>query len=189
MYGGGAPTLYDTLKNDPYSPIDLGEKHYLEQYHCKDGVEVAQVYIDKYFKSYSGVADFMKKQRRFAHKYGFVYTILKRKRRLPDINSHDMRKMSYCERLAVNSAIQGTAADLTMNAQNRMMSDPWFNEHRAYMMVQVHDEVVYECPEEYTEECMERIKKYMAHPFGDNVELNLEMKADADVGDSYAEAK
>ena len=50
-------------------------------------------------------------------------------------------------------------------------------------------EVVYECPEEYTEECMERIKKYMAHPFGDNVELNLEMKADADVGDSYAEAK
>lgn len=50
-------------------------------------------------------------------------------------------------------------------------------------------EVVYECPEEYTEECMERIKRYMAHPFGDNVELNLEMKADADVGDSYAEAK
>lgn len=142
MYGGGAPTLYDTLKNDPYSPIDLGEKHYLEQYHCKDGVEVAQVYIDKYFKSYSGVADFMKKQRRFAHKYGFVYTILKRKRRLPDINSHDMRKMSYCERLAVNSAIQGTAADLTMNAQNRMMNDPWFNEHRAYMMVQVHDRLV-----------------------------------------------
>lgn len=189
MYGGGASKLYASLKDDPYSPIDLGEEEYLKKYHCRNGVEVAQVYIDKYFKAYSGVARFMRSQKKFAHKNGFVYTLLRRKRRLPDINSMDMKKSSYCERLSVNSCIQGSAADLTMNAQNRMMNDPWFEEHRAYMLIQVHDEVVYECPEEYVEECMKRIQKYMAHPFGDNVELNLEMKADADFGDSYAEAK
>lgn len=189
MYGGGASKLYASLKDDPYSPIDLGEEEYLKKYHCRNGVEVAQVYIDKYFKAYSGVARFMRSQKKFAHKNGYVYTLLRRKRRLPDINSMDMKKSSYCERLSVNSCIQGSAADLTMNAQNRMMNDPWFEEHRAYMLIQVHDEVVYECPEEYVEECMKRIQKYMAHPFGDNVELNLEMKADADFGDSYAEAK
>lgn len=189
MYGGGASKLYASLKDDPYSPIDLGEEEYLKKYHCRNGVEVAQVYIDKYFKAYSGVAKFMRSQKRFAHKNGYVYTLLRRKRRLPDINSMDMKKSSYCERLSVNSCIQGSAADLTMNAQNRMMSDPWFEEHRAYMLIQVHDEVVYECPEEYVDECMKRIQKYMAHPFGDNIELNLEMKADADFGDSYAEAK
>lgn len=189
MYGGGASKLYASLKDDPYSPIDLGEEEYLKKYHCRNGVEVAQVYIDKYFKAYSGVARFMRSQKKFAHKNGFVYTLLRRKRRLPDINSMDMKKSSYCERLSVNSCIQGSAADLTMNAQNRMMNDPWFEEHGAYMLIQVHDEVVYECPEEYVEECMKRIQKYMSHPFGDNVELNLEMKADADFGDSYAEAK
>lgn len=189
MYGGGASKLYASLRDDPYSPIDLGEDEYLKKYHCRNGVEVAQVYIDKYFKAYSGVAKFMRSQKRFAHKNGYVYTLLRRKRRLPDINSMDMKTSSYCERLSVNSCIQGSAADLTMNAQNRMMSDPWFSEHRANMLIQVHDEVVYECPEEYVDECMKRIQRYMEHPFGDNVELNLEMKADADFGDNYAEAK
>ena len=57
------------------------------------------------------------------------------------------------------------------------------------MLLQVHDELVFECPEEYVDECIERVQKYMSHPFGDNVELNLPMRADADFGDSYQEAK
>ena len=189
MYGGSAPTLYDNLKSDWYSPIDLGGKEYLEKYHCKNGVEVAQIYIDKYFKSYSGVAKFIKDQKKYAHRNGFVYTLLKRKRRLPDINSNDYKKMSYCERLSVNSCIQGSAADLTMNAQNRIDKDQWYVDHNVLMLLQVHDEVVFECPEEYVEECIEKTKHYMSHPFGDNVELNLPMEADADFGDSYQEAK
>ena len=57
------------------------------------------------------------------------------------------------------------------------------------MLIQVHDELVFECPEEYVEECIERAKALMEHPFGDNVELNLPLRADADSGDSYQEAK
>lgn len=189
MYGGGAFRLYTALKDDRYSPVDLGDKTYLDEYKVKTGEEVAQIYIDKYFATYSGVAKFIKDQKRFAHRYGYVQTLLQRKRRLPDINSHDMKSVSYCERLSVNSTIQGSAADITMSAQNRVTADPWFEEHRVYMIIQVHDELVFECPEEYVDECIKKVQHYMSHPFGDNVELNLEMRADADSGDSYQEAK
>lgn len=189
MYGGGAFTLYNSLKSDHYNPIDLGDKSYLDTYKVKTGEDVAQIYIDKYFTSYAGVSKFIKDQKRYAHKHGFVYTLLKRKRRLPDINSQDYKMVAYCERLAVNSAVQGSAADITMSAQNRINAEPWFDEHRVKMLIQVHDELVFECPEEYVEECITRVKALMEHPFGEKVELNLPLRADADSGDSYQEAK
>lgn len=189
MYGGGASTLYDNLKNDPWSPIDLGDKTYTDLYGVKTGVEVAQIYIDKYFSTYSGVDKFIKQQKRFAHKYGYVYTLLRRKRRLPDIRSRDFKQVAYCERLSVNSAVQGSAADITGSAQNLVDADPWYEEHGVLMMIQIHDELVFECPEPYVEECIRRTKSYMEHPFGPKVELNLKMRADFDSGDSYQEAK
>ena len=189
MYGGGAMTLYNNLKDDPWSPIDLGEPEYLEKYHVKKGEEVAQIYIDKYFDTYSGVTDFMRKQKRFAHKNEYVQTLLRRKRRLPDINGHDFKMKSYCERLSVNSCIQGSAADITMSAQNRIAADPWFKEHGVHMLLQIHDELVFEAPEKYVKETIERAQKYMGHPFGDNVELNLPLITSWDSGDSYQDAK
>lgn len=189
MYGGGAYTLYNSLKSDHYNPIDLGDKSYLDTYKVKTGEDVAQIYIDKYFTSYAGVSKFIKDQKRYAHRHGFVYTLLKRKRRLPDINSQDYKMVAYCERLAVNSAVQGSAADITMSAQNRINAEPWFEDHRVKMLIQVHDELVFECPEEYVEDCITRVKALMEHPFGDKVELNLPLRADADSGDSYQEAK
>lgn len=189
MYGGGAFTLYNNLKDDPWNPIDLGDKSYTEAYGVKTGEEVAQIYIDKYFNTYSGVSDFIKQQKRFAHKYGYVLTLLRRKRRLPDIRSRDFKQVAYCERLAVNASVQGSAADITGSAQNLVDNDPWYEEHGVLMIVQVHDELVFECPEQYVDECIARTKAYMEHPFGEKVELNLKMRADFDSGWSYQEAK
>lgn len=189
MYGGGAFTLYNNLKDDPWNPIDLGDKSYTEAYGVKTGEEVAQIYIDKYFNTYSGVSDFIKQQKRFAHKYGYVLTLLRRKRRLPDIRSRDFKQVAYCERLAVNASVQGSAADITGSAQNLVDNDPWYEEHGVLMIVQVHDELVFECPEQYVDECISRTKAYMEHPFGEKVELNLKMRADFDFGDSYQQAK
>lgn len=189
MYGGGAFTLYTNLRDDRWSPIDLGDKSYLDTYGVKKGEDVAQIYIDKYFSTYSGVSNFIKNQKRFAHKHGYVYTLLRRKRRLPDIRSRDFKQVAYCERLSVNSAVQGSAADITGSSQNLVDKDTWYVEHGALMILQVHDELVFECPEKYVEECIARTKAYMEHPFGKNVELNLEMRADFDSGDSYQDAK
>ena len=191
MYGGGANRLYESLKGDHYSPLDLGGEEYLEEYHCKNGVEVAQKFIDRYFESYSGVAKFIKDQHRFAHRNGYVFTILGRKRRLPDINSRDMKKSSYSERLSVNSTIQGTAGDITINAQIRISKDERLKELDCKMLLQVHDELCFSCPTENCDEAIEIIKYYMEHPFGDAPDKQVKfLRADCDgPGDNYQEAK
>lgn len=190
MYGGGASLLYENLRSDHYSPLDLGDPEYLKQYHCKNGVQVAQAFIDKYFESYSGVAKFIQSQKKFAHRNKFVYTILGRKRRLPDINSTDGKIMSYSERLAVNSAIQGTAGDITINAQIRIADNEELKRLGCKMLIQVHDECVFECPEENVERAIEIIKYLMEHPFGDDPKKAVKyLRADADWGDTYQDAK
>lgn len=192
IYGGSASALYDSLKYDRSAPIDLGDKEHLAKYKkfgVKNGVDVAQVYIDKYFDSYKGVAQMIRENKKFARKHGFVYTIIKRKRRLEGINSSDNKIRSYCERLATNARVQGTASDIVSSAQVRLENDPWFEEHRCQMLIQIHDEVVYECPEEYVEEAKERIMAIMAKPFGENVSLKVELKSEADSGHSYNDAK
>ena len=190
MYGGGAGRLYDALRSDHYSPLDLGDKSYLEAYHCKNGKQVAQAFIDKYFDSYKGVAKFIRDQKKFAHRNKFVYTILGRKRRLPDINSSDMGVSSYCERLAVNSAIQGTAGDITINAQIRVAKEKRLEEIGCKMIIQVHDELVFECPEQYVDEAIEIIKYDMERPFGDSDSRRVQyLRADSDSGLSYQDAK
>lgn len=190
MYGGGASKLYESLRSDHYSPLDLGNKEYLEAYHCRNGVQVAQAFIDKYFESYKGVAKFIQSQKKNAHRTKFVYTILGRKRRLPDINSSDGKVSSYEERLAVNSAIQGTAGDITINAQIRVYNEERLREMGCNMLIQVHDELVFECPEEYCEEAIKIIKWDMEHPFGDDPKKQVKyLRADFDLGDSYQEAK
>lgn len=145
IYGGSASALYDSLKYDRSAPIDLGDKEHLAKYKkfgVKNGVDVAQVYIDKYFDSYKGVAQMIRENKKFARKHGFVYTLIKRKRRLEGINSSDNKIRSYCERLATNARVQGTASDIVSSAQVRLENDPWFEEHRCYMLVQVHDKLV-----------------------------------------------
>lgn len=190
MYGGGASKLYESLRSDHYSPLDLGAKEYLEAYHCRNGIQVAQAFIDKYFESYSGVARFIQSQKKFAHRNKFVYTILGRKRRLPDINSADGAISSYCERLSVNSAIQGTAGDITINAQIRVAGEKRLKELGCKMLIQVHDELVFECPEEHLEEAISIIKYDMEHPFGDDPRKQVKyLRADYDFGNSYQDAK
>ena len=190
MYGGGASLLYENLRSDHYSPLDLGDPDYLKQYHCSNGVQVAQQFIDKYFESYSGVAKFIQSQKKFAHRNKYVYTILGRKRRLPDINSTDGKLSSYSERLAVNSAIQGTAGDITINAQIRISNNEELKKLGYKMLIQVHDEIVGECPEENVEKAIEIVKNLMEHPFGDDPKKCVKyLRADADFGDSYQEAK
>ena len=190
MYGSGASALYEKLRSDHFSPLDLGDKEYLEQYHCRNGVQVAQSFIDRYFESYSGVAKFIRNQKKLAHRQKFVYTILGRKRRLPDINSSDTGVSSYCERLAVNSAIQGTAGDITINAQIRVAHEDRLKELKCNMLIQVHDELVFECPEENLEEAIKIIKWDMEHPFGDDPKKMVKyLRADYDFGNSYQDAK
>lgn len=193
VYGGGASALCDLLGN---YDVNLNDEQYLKAEHCKNGVEVAQKYIDRYFDSYTGVAQFIKDQKKFAHRNGYVQTLIGRHRRLPHLlirnpSGKDFKQISYEERLAVNSAIQGSAGDITINAQNRVEFDERLKELHCYMLIQIHDELVFECPEENVEEAISIISHFMSHPFGDkkSQELILPLDCESDFGDSYQEAK
>lgn len=189
-YGGGAKILYETLLGDHYSPIDLGGKEYLEQYKCKNGIEVAQKYIDKYFTTYKGVANFIKSQKQFAHKNGYVQTIIGRKRRLPMLTSSNPYDVYYGERLSSNAPTQGGASDIIMSAQNLIDQDERLEKLGVVIVSQVHDELILECPEENVEEASDLIKYYMENMFGKNTEkLGIPITVSSGVGDNYYEAK
>ena len=188
IYGMSPLRLYETLTNPPNN-INLDKPELLQKYGVKNGKEVAQKYYDMYFESYKGVAKFIRNQKKFAHRHGFVYTLVGRKRRLHNINGTDYRMVSYEERLAVNQPIQGSAGDIVINAQIRIGQDKRLKELGCKMLLQVHDELVFECPEENIEEALKIIKKYMTNPFGDNVKLNVPLEVEAGIGDNYQEAK
>lgn len=148
----------------------------------------AQVIYDKYFETYEGMARMMKDDKRFGHVHGIVMTILGRKRHLTGINSDDNGTRSYYERLTTNSKIQGSAADVTISAQNLIEYDPELEELGFEQLLQVHDEIVGTCPDENVEAVEERLKYLMGNCLPDGL-YGIELKADADHGKSYAEAK
>lgn len=186
MYGGGANTLYETLSEQG---VDMENPELLKKYKVKNGKELAQKYIDMYFDAYKGVANFIKNQKKFAHRYRYVNTIIGRKKHLPDINSSDIAKMAYNERLSVNSTIQGSAADITINAQIKIYKNERLKELGCNMLIQIHDEIVFECPEEHLEEAIEIITDCMQNPFGKGKNLRVPLIAEHDFGDSYQDAK
>ena len=177
MYGGGKRTLYETL-SDEDAVDENGDPVTLEK---------AGEYYDKYFEAYSGVSDFIKEQKKYAHKYEEVFTLIGRKRRLPDINCNNFATVAYEERLSVNAPIQGSGADIMMCVQPVVEACKRLKELNCTMRLQVHDELVFNCPDENVEEATKIIKDFMEHPLPKP--LNVPLRADADSGKSYSEAK
>ncbi len=123
--------------------------------------KTAKQYIDAYYARYKGISEYREEVIRKARKDGYVTTLFNRRRYLPDIQSSNSRLRSEAERMAVNTPIQGTAADLIkkamINIHNRLTSDG-FNTR---MLLQVHDELVFEVPEKEIDTVVPMIKKEM----------------------------
>lgn len=201
QYGGSAMTLCDSLNGD--GELDRiakteGQNKNSDFYKCKNGKEVAQRLMDLYFDGFPGIAKFMKSQKKLAHRQGYINTLVGRKRRLPDIHSSNYGTVSYCERLSINACIQGSGADIMVNAQNRIegtnpckvtkfyleeqgveekfIASERLKELDCEMLVQIHDELLFQCPEENCEEAMQIIRDCMIYPFGEKVSLNLPLE-------------
>jgi DNA polymerase-1 len=108
----------------------------------------AQVYVDRYFYRYPGIKIFMDETRATAREQGFVETVFKRRLYLPDINARNAQRRQYAERTAINAPMQGTAADIIKRAMIAVHA--WLAESGidAKMVMQVHDELVFEVAEE-----------------------------------------
>jgi DNA polymerase-1 len=149
----------------------------------------AQDKIDKYFAGFPGVYQYIKDTRNLCKDAGFVETLVGRRRRLPDIQHHNRQFRAMAQRESVNSVIQGTAADITKTAMLVIEKDEQLNEMGAWLLNQIHDEVVIEIPEEYAAEALPIIKHHMEFPFDGNQPLVVPTPTDFHVVDNWAEAK
>ena len=150
--------------------------------------EEAAAYIKKYFQKFPGIQDYMEQHRAFGREHGYVETIFGRKVWLPQIKSPNGAERSFGERQAINAPLQGSAADIIKRAMIRMpqaMKDAGL---RARMLLQVHDELVFECPEKEAKALAEIATKTMSNAPLPVVELNVPLVVEAKSAKSWAEA-
>ncbi|MBM6925348.1 DNA polymerase I [Pseudoflavonifractor phocaeensis] len=145
----------------------------------------AKEYMDKYFEKYAGVHAYMAKVVEQAKADGYVSTLMGRRRWLPELKSSNFNLRSFGERVALNMPIQGTAADIIKVAMLRVRDRLAAEGLEARLILQVHDELIVECPEEEAE----RVRELLAWEMEHAAELSLPLTADAHVGHSWAQAK
>ncbi len=145
---------------------------------------VAQDYIDRYFERYPGVRTYMETTRAVAHERGYVETVFGRRLYLPEINAANMQRRQAAERAAINAPMQGTAADVIKRAM--LTVDAWLNESsiNARMIMQVHDELVFEVVEDRVIELSSNVARLMEGA----AELAVPLIVDVGVGDNWNEA-
>ncbi|MEK9209006.1 MAG: DNA polymerase A family protein, partial [Patescibacteria group bacterium] len=144
-------------------------------------------FIDEYFTRFSGVAKYMEHTKAEAFERGYVTTLLGRRRPLPDINNRIPQLAAQAERMAINHPIQGTGADLmklAMIAIERHLREQGSN-CPARMLLQVHDELVFEVEEGAVEETA----RVLAHIMETTYKLDVPLVADAKAGMNWAEMK
>lgn len=146
--------------------------------------ELAQQYIDRYFHRYPGVKQYMEQIRAFAHKKGYVETLMGRRLYLPEINARNIQRQRAAERAAINAPMQGTAADLIKEAMIQM--DAWLQRTgiEVQMIMQVHDELVFEVAKRCLPDALANIQKIMTH----SATLNVPLIVDIGVGENWEEA-
>lgn len=147
---------------------------------------IAQEYIDLYFSRYPGVKHYMERTRQFAHHHGFVETLYGRRMYLSEINSRNIQRQKAAERAAINAPLQGTAADIIKIAMIEI--DAWLQQEKmaARMLMQVHDELVFEVQQSLVDDFMVVLKKYMCDTFATS--LHVPILVDIGVGDNWGQA-
>ncbi|MFL1805330.1 DNA polymerase I [Plesiomonas shigelloides] len=145
----------------------------------------AQRYMDLYFERYPGVLTYMERTREQAHAQGYVETLFGRRLQLPDIRSRNAMRRKGAERAAINAPMQGTAADIIKRAM--LAVDAWLATPEAEgirMIMQVHDELVFEVPQEKVALCSAKVRELMQH----SATLDVPLLVEVGVGDNWDQA-
>jgi DNA polymerase I len=147
----------------------------------KEAAEFIKTYLD----SFPGVQQYMEDSVAEAKQNGYVSTLLHRRRYLPEINSRNFNLRSFAERTAMNTPIQGTAADIIKKAMVDMKERLKEEELEAKMLLTVHDELIFEAPEHE----IDKLKNIVCEVMEQAVQLDVPLKVDVSWGDSWFEAK
>jgi DNA polymerase-1 len=143
----------------------------------------AEQYIQNYFERYAGVRQFIDDTIQHVRQTGVTKTLFGRERPIPDMNTRNPSARGFAERTAVNSPLQGTAADLIKLAMIRI--DAHLRNLQSKMLLQVHDELVLEAPEEEAEQVASMVKEEMEGAY----KLEIPLVADVGIGPNWRDAK
>ncbi len=147
--------------------------------------KLAKEYIETYFERYPGIKNYMETVVREAKDKGYVETLFKRRRELPDINSRNFNVRNFAERTAINSPIQGSAADILKIAMINLDKALVDGHFKTKMLLQVHDEIVLEVPENEIENIQTLVKEVMEAA----IEMTVPLLAEESYGKTWYDAK
>ena len=150
--------------------------------------EEAGAYIRKYFERFPGIRDYMDETKAFAKKNGYVLTLFGRKCHYPDIVNSNPSIRAFNERAAINARLQGTAADIIRRAMVRMDAALAQSDLDAQMLLQVHDELVFEVADAHVEATLPVVKKVMEQAPLPAVSLSVPLAVDARAASNWDEA-
>ena len=186
---GVAPEEVTSLQRRHAKAVNFGIVYGISEFSLSDDIGVsrweARDYIDSYLAKYRGVKEYMKSVVENARNCGYTQTMFGRRRYIPELKHSNFNVRQSAERMTLNTPIQGTAADLIKLAMIRV--DAALREHypQAKLLLQVHDELIVECPEEIAPEVAELVSAQM-----ENVaQLDVPLTAEAKIGKSWFDAK
>ncbi|MEP3278640.1 MAG: DNA polymerase I [Stappiaceae bacterium] len=148
----------------------------------------ASDYIKKYFERFPGIRDYMEETKKAAHLNGYVETIFGRKAHYEEINTKNPNHRAFYERAAINAPIQGSAADIIRRAMVRMDTVLAKAKLSALMLLQVHDELIFEVPDAEVEETMAVVSKTMIDAPMPAIKLHVPLQVDARAAENWDEA-
>ncbi|MBO0664184.1 DNA polymerase I [Jiella sp. MQZ9-1] len=150
--------------------------------------EEAGQYIKRYFERFPGIRDYMDATKAFAKEHGYVETLFGRRAHYPDIRASNPSLRAFNERAAINAPIQGTAADIIRRAMIRMEEALAETGLSAKMLLQVHDELVFEVPDEEVEATLPLVQRVMSDAARPRVILSVPLEVEAKSADNWEAA-
>ena len=186
---GVAPEEVTSLQRRHAKAVNFGIVYGISEFSLAEDIGVsrweAKDYIDSYLAHYNGVRSYMKQVVVDARERGYTQTLYGRKRHIPELKSSNFNIRQGAERMALNTPIQGTAADIMKLAMIRVENA--LNKHypEAKLLLQVHDELIVECPESIASQIAELVSREMTQV----AQLRVTLQADAKIGKSWFDAK
>ena len=186
---GVEPQDVTALQRRHAKAVNFGIVYGISEFSLAEDIGVsrkeAKAYIDNYLDNYRGVREYMKNVVADARNRGYTETMFGRKRCIPELSSSNFNIRSGAERIALNTPIQGTAADLIKLAMIRVETALNREFPAASLLLQVHDELIVECPEEQAAQVAQLVSREMENVFA----LSVPLTAEAKYGKSWYEAK
>ncbi len=185
---GIAPDKVEPMQRRAAKAINFGLIYGMSAFGLARQLDITQTearqYVDLYFERYPGVKKYMDDIRKQARVQGYVETLFGRRLYLPDINSKNARRRQYAERTAVNAPMQGTAADIIKRAMIAINDWIQHERHDCKMIMQVHDELVFEV----RDDCTDLVKREVVRRMVSAADLSVPLVVDAALGTNWDEA-